>query len=131
MSLAYYLEFDPEDLDIESTDGKSVARAIDSLNALAQELGLKPLEAFMGQSMDDVGDMLGEDIDLPDDVEGAAVWFEPADGLATLQGLIAALQANRKRIKRTDDVLEDLQGYQEALETAAKSGAKWHLAIDF
>ncbi len=131
MSLAYYLEFDPEDLDVESVDGKSVARAIDKLNTMAEALDLKPLEAFLGQAIGNVGDMLDDDMDLPDGEDGVAVWFEPADGLATIQGLTAALRADPTLVKRSDDVLEDLQGFQSALETAAKSGAKWHLAIDF
>ena len=131
MGVAYYIEFDNEALDVDQIDGKAVARAMDSLNALALELGIKPLEEFMGQSMDDIGDMLGEDIELQDVEDGAASWFEPREGLTVLETLIAALQAEPGRVKASKAVVEDLQSYRDALLAAQKHGARWHLAIDF
>jgi hypothetical protein len=131
MSVAYYIEFDNESLEIDYTDGKSVARAMDELNALAEELGVTRLEQFMGQAMDDIADRLGEDIEMEDGSDGAATWFEPAEGLAVLERLIAELKAHPKRIRSATAVAEDLESYCAALRTAQAHGAKWHLAIDF
>ena len=58
MGVAYYIEFDNDELDVDYTDGKSVARVMEDLNQLAEELKLKPLEEFMGQSMDEIGEYL-------------------------------------------------------------------------
>jgi hypothetical protein len=91
VGVAYYIEFDKEDLEIDYTDGKAVAKAMDSLNALASRLGITPLEEFMGQSMDEIGDMLGENIEMEDGSDGSASWFEPREGVAVLERLIAEL----------------------------------------
>lgn len=131
MGVAYYIEFDNETLEVDYTDGKSVAKAMDELNALAEEIGVSPLEQFMGQSMDDIGDMLGEDIEMDDGSDGAAAWFEPAEGITVLERLIAELKANPKRIRSASAVVDDLESYCVALQTAHAQGAKWHLAIDF
>jgi hypothetical protein len=131
MGVAYFIEFDNAELEVDCTDGKSVARAMDALNAFAIDLGITPLEHFMGQSMDDIGDMLGEEIEMEDGSDGSASWFEPQEGIAVLEKLIAALKANPKRLKSSAAVIEDLQSYSAALGFAQEQGAKWHLAIDF
>jgi hypothetical protein len=130
-NVAYYIEFDNENLEIDHTDGKSVARAMDELNALAEEIGVTPLEQFMGQSMEDISDMLGEDIEMEDGSDGTATWFEPSAGITALERLITELKANPRRIPSATDVAEDLESYCAALRTAQAQGAKWHLAIDF
>ncbi|KGF71553.1 hypothetical protein DO97_17660 [Neosynechococcus sphagnicola sy1] len=131
MGVAYYIAFNKEELAVDFTDGKSVARAIDDLNRLAEELGVKPLEAFMGQSVDDIADMLGEEIVVEDGSDGAASWFDPVEGIAVLDALILALQSDPKRLMSSQDVVEDLQSYKDALLAADTHKAKWHLAIDF
>jgi len=131
MGVAYWIEFDRDDLETDFTDGKSIARAMDDLNALAQELDITPLEAFMGTSLEDLSDLLGEEIELDDDEPMPTPWFEPAEGLAVIEALIAAVQAHPDRVPAPEDVLSDLHGHAEALRTAAAHGAKWHLAIDF
>lgn len=131
MGVAYYIEFDKDDLEVDYTDGKAVAKAMDGLNALAEEIGITPFEQFMGQSMDDIGDLLGEDIEMEDGSDGAASWFEPMEGIAVLERLIAELRIDPKRVKSAASVIEDLERYVAALRTAREHGAKWHLAIDF
>jgi hypothetical protein len=131
VGVAYFIEFDNEDLQVDYTDGKSVGKAMDDLNTLAQGLGLPSLEQFMGQSTDDIGDMLGKDIEMEDGSDGAASWFEPKEGIAVLERLIAELQTNPKRLKSAAAVVEDLESYVAALRVAQQHGAKWHLSIDF
>jgi hypothetical protein len=131
MGVAYFIEFDNEELEVDFTDGKSVANAMDDLNALAKDIGIKSLEEFMGQSMDDIGDMLDEDIEMDDGSDGAALWFEPKEGISVLERLVAELRANPKRLKSSAAVIEDLESYITALKVAEQNGAKWHLAIDF
>jgi hypothetical protein len=132
MGVAYYIEVDKDELDvIGDIDGKAVAKAMDDLTILAEELGLPPLESFMGQSMDDLSDLLGEDIEMEEGIDGAEKWFEPAAGIEVIDGLLKAMTEDRKRIKNTTQVTEDLVSYRNALSLAAETGAKWHLAIDF
>lgn len=130
MGVAYYIAVDDEELDVGDVNGKCVARAMDELTALAEELGVAPLESFMGQSADEFADMIDEEIEMEDGVDGDAVWFEPADGMAAIDALIAALSSEPERVEDTAGVLEDLADYRNALENADAAGAKWHLAID-
>lgn len=130
MGVAYYIEVDDEELDVGDISGKSVGRAMDELTALAEELDIDSLESFMGQSADEFADMLGEEIEMEEGADGDAAWFEPAEGLAAIDALIAALSSDPERLDNTADVLEDLAGYKDALEQAEAAGAKWRLAID-
>ena len=52
-----YLAFDDEEFEADDIDGKSVAKAMDELTALANELGVADLESFMGQAMDEFADI--------------------------------------------------------------------------
>lgn len=130
MGVAFYIELDREELEIDNIDGKSVAKAMEKLTEIAEELGILPLESFMGQSMDDFSDLIDEEIILEDGSDGGAKWFSPEDGIATIDALVGALSKEPTRIKSVTKVLEDLADYRAALTTAQKAGAKWHLAID-
>jgi hypothetical protein len=129
VGVAYYIAFDDEDLKIDGTDGKSVARVMEDLASLSKELGVRDLESFMGQSMAELGDMLDEDIDLAGMDDGAA-WFDPKDGALTINALIQAIRRDPRRFKNAEAVVEDLESYRDALASADKARAKWHLAVD-
>ena len=132
MSVAYYIELDDDEPGFETfVNGKAVAHALEDLDALCEREGIAKLEEFMGQSMDDVADMLGDDIELPDDAEGDALWFEAKAGLDTFDALIAAIQRDPKALQDAAGVLEDLGEYRAVLQQAAELGARWHLALDF
>jgi hypothetical protein len=132
MSVAYYIELDDEDPGFETfVNGKAVAHAIEDLDALCEREGIAKLEDFMGQSMDDVADMLGEDIDMPDDAESDALWFEAQAGLDAIDALVGAIQKTPDALSDADAVLEDLAEYRAVLQQAAALGARWHLALDF
>lgn len=130
MGVAYYIELDNPELDIDDINGKSVARAMEELTALSEELGVESLESFMGQSMEDFSDLIGEEIEMEEGVDGAATWFDPQEGIVAIDALIAELSRNPKRFTDSAGILEDLNDYKSALEKAAEAGAKWHLAID-
>ena len=132
MSVAYYIELDDDEPGFETfVNGKAVAHALEDLDALCEREGIAKLEEFMGQSTDDVADMLGDDIELPDDAEGDALWFEAQAGLDTFDALIAAIQKDPKALQDAAGVLEDLGEYRAVLQQAAELGARWHLALDF
>ncbi|MEY4563195.1 MAG: hypothetical protein RLZZ618_2472 [Pseudomonadota bacterium] len=130
MGVAYYIALDLDDVSLDGINGKYVAKAMDELTDLADELGIQSLESFMGQSAADFSDLIGEDIEVDDAEIGDATWFEPLDGIATIDALVSALAEDPKRIKGAASVQEDLADYKRALEKAAEAGARWHLAID-
>lgn len=128
MGVAYYLEFDKDILGTDFTDGKSVARAMDKLNEISKNLGIRSLEDFMGQSVEELSDLLGEEIEGSPELEK---WFEPKEGIEVIEKLIGVLNSKSITIKNLNSLVEDLESYKEALFLAEKNNAKWHLAIDF
>ena len=132
MSVAYYIELDDEEPGFKTfVRGKAVAHAIEILDALCEREGIAKLEDFLGQSIDDINDVLGEDIELPDDADTDALWFEPQAGLDTIDAMEAAIRQDPTDLTDTAGILQDLADYRGVLEQAAALGARWHLALDF
>jgi len=130
MSVAYYIVLDNQEPGFETfVNGKSVAHAIEELDALCAKASLAKLEDFMGQSAEDIADLLGEDIELPEGEEGN-VWFEPDAGIALIEALTENIRANRQALSEPDAVISDLAEYLDVLAKAKNIKAKWHLAID-
>ncbi len=125
MSLAYYPCFEKllEGIDPAiAIDGKMLAKASDKLTVIAQQLKVTPLEGFLGVLLD---------IELDIDIE--ELWFEPSEGLISVDALLAYLEKTPKAVPHQEDVISDLQGLKEALELAQqhKTKTRFSLAIDF
>ena len=56
-------------------------------------------------------------------------WFDPAAGLASVQGLIAHLAKSPRAVKNGKAVLQDLRGLQEALTMAEQAGVRFHFVM--
>lgn len=131
MSLAYYIVLDNEAPGFDTfVNGKAVAHATEALDGVCDALGLPPLDKFLGESLEDLGDMLGIELELPERASREALWFDPGEGIVLVDALIAHLQAHPDALASTGDVLEDLAEYRAVLNQARGIGAKWHLAID-
>lgn len=140
MSVAYYIVLDAEEPGFDTfVNGKAVAHATDELDELCRQNGLQTLDSFMGQSMDEISDMLGEDIELPEsevgddgdgESRGDAKWFEPSEGLAVISAIISAIERKPDALDDPQAVLEDLMEYKAVLERAAAIEAQWALALD-
>ena len=128
MSVAYYIVLDNYDPGFETfVNGKFLAHE-NRLHKLCKKLGLKTFEDFLAISEEDISDMLGEDIELPEG-EGEQ-WFTPEEGLAWVSSLFAHIDANPKSVAESQGCLEDLAEYIEVLEKAKAIGSKWHLNLD-
>lgn len=131
MSVAYYIELDDQEPGFETfVSGKSVAHAIEELDALCERDGIAKLEDFIGQTVE-VDDSFDEDSELPDDLETEEIWFEPQAGLDTLDAIVAAIEKDPDALQDAVGILEDLGEYRAVLQQAAELGARWHLALDF
>lgn len=128
MSVAYYIVLDNDEPGFDTmVDGKALAHE-EKIDALCEKLGLKALEDFLSMSEEDLADMLGEEIELPEG-EGEK-WFTPEEGLAFVSALVAHIKANPGSVKDAEGCLRDLAQYAEVLEQAKSIGAKWHLHLD-
>ncbi len=128
MSVAYYIVLDNEEPGFDTfVNGKFLAHE-DGLDDLCKQLHLKTFESYVTMSEDDISDMLGEDVDLPEG-EGEQ-WFSPEDGLTWVATLAAHIKANPSSVKEPEGCLSDLAEYADILEKAKRIGAKWHLNLD-
>jgi len=127
MGVSYFVEFNKTIPSYDASEeiiGKAFARAENELNKLYKKLKLKPIIDFFGQ---DESDLLGEDVGTQSD---ELPWFEPDEGLKTIQGLLQYLKENPEAIRNCENVLEDLHAFENALIVCKAAGAKWHLAMD-
>lgn len=121
MAFPMDLILDPE-IDSISASLEVAAREIEALNELADEAGVMPLDAFL-----DASSSLGLDPDAEEDGEDM---HDPATGLATVQALIAAVEANPGAVRKSLEVLRELREMKAALNAARKAGSRFCLAMD-
>jgi hypothetical protein len=143
MSLAYYISLDLDDEEIDTfVDGKAVAHQLERLNALADQLGLVPLDSWVSMNQDDLDDLLGDEDENEDelaDLQRSAAddtlpqesWFSAEEGVAYFEALAEHLRIHPDAVPDADAVLADLEDYIRVLAQAQSLQAQWHLAIDF
>jgi hypothetical protein len=124
MSLAYFVTISSDQTDFDTfVNGKAVAKQAEVLNDLAKQLGVTPLDDFLGMSED-----VAEEFDIKADVD---LWFKPEAGLQTVEALIKHLEQTPNAVKNSKGVLEDLREYQEVLSQIKAKGLEWRFEMDF
>src|SRR5271165_3531312 len=133
MSAAFYivLEKPIEGFD-HSVNGKALARGSETLDTLAKKIGTKSLMQFWSADPEELGE-IAEDLGVTKQAKAKPLpseqWFAATDGLVTVQGLGAAVRA--EKIANFDRVLADLDEFERVLNKASEHGVGWHLAVDF
>jgi hypothetical protein len=101
-------------------DGKLLARTAEDLDALAPQLGVRPISEFISvnpkQAFEFMDGDIG-DIELP-----PLQQFSAHDGLATVRALLSRPEAK--------PAIQDLRDCERILIAAAQQGVGWHLEID-
>lgn len=132
MSVAFYIV--PKN-EIEGFDhfvnGKAIGHASEeTLNAICNSLGVKPLHDFISQDSNELAEFF-EDEELAEMPQLEQQWFQASDGLATVNALLEHLAANPGAIANATAILEDLKEYQAVLKRFAQEDTQWYLALDF
>jgi hypothetical protein len=94
--------------------GQALARHVVPLDELAENRGLTPLSAF-GYG----DDLLGEPV----------VWHQPAEGISTVEGLLAALETEPSPVADRENVRRDLTRMAHALRRAADREIRFSLLM--
>lgn len=115
------------------TDGKILAKAMHHLEKVAKMKKVKTLYQFFSMDREQfICDVLGGDADDPESFEESKVrgetWFEPQEGLETINGLIDYLYGKPNEIENPLGVIDDLMEFRNILEKARDKGLKWYLA---
>jgi hypothetical protein len=132
MGSAYFVvtASDVDGYDPTAIEGKMLSRADQKLEkaGVHAQLGVAPLHTFCGDDMSEFLDDFG--IDDVDPESLGEKWFDPAPGLATVEAMIAAIEADPAAVEDADIVLDDLRTFRTVLTACAARGVQWHLSID-
>jgi hypothetical protein len=130
MGFAYYPTFKSEvrGVDATSVSGKSIAKAMDELTAIAQSGNVRSLQDFVSVGADEIAALTGEDV--ADDAPPVR-WFDLMDGLSSVRALIQILETKPDAVPRSDRIVQDLRAVESALVAAMKVGTQFRFTMDF
>ena len=127
MGAAYFivLERKIEGLDT-SMDGKSLSRQMQSLDAAARELGVRPLSEFFSADPQQLAEfMQSEGLEAGETDLPTLQQFSTEEGLTSIRALAAHAAA------KADGVANDLQTCEQILTAVSQHGVGWHFEVDF
>jgi hypothetical protein len=134
MSVALYVALEKEvpGFDASSVCGKFLEKAQARLDGIAREMGLTPLRHFISVAPEEALAFFEDAGGVPEGLEPPAEeWFDPAEGLRTVRGLLSYIRDNPASVKQARGVCDDLEAAEEVLAAAREHGVRFHLAIDF
>jgi hypothetical protein len=115
------------------TDGKLLAKAIDTLDRAARKASVRPLSEFYSVSKKQaLAEIEGGD-DLTDDEWSALAddhaWWPASDGLASVTTLLHWAASNPDKLHRPEDVIADLGDFRTVLEAAVRENIEFHIGV--
>lgn len=125
------LDKEIDGVDISAVSGKLINRFSPELDEMARNLGVRGLMSFFGAAPEEYfdEDELGE-LEIPEEYLSEK-WFEPEDGLRTIETLLDYLTENSSVFgNETRHVAADLEEFEKVLQKAGESGAKWHVEVE-
>jgi hypothetical protein len=135
MAASMYIVVEGEDPGFDIfVNGRSLARHEDALERLAIRLGVRPLIEFFSADENSMSLLIEEGAGNPELMRRLPPpqWYAPGDGLATVQALVAALEADPQQLgTEGPQVLTELEEYAKVLEKTMRAELRWHLAVSW
>jgi hypothetical protein len=116
-------------------EGVPLLRAYEDLDAIARAAGHLPLSAFDAHAdvpADVIARLHEEAQDIPDLADFPVVWHDPADAVATLDAILAALASRDPACPGDEDPEElayCLEAFRLPLQQAAARHTRFYLTI--
>lgn len=101
-------------------DGKLLARAAEGLDAVAREVGVRPISEFISIDPEQAAEFM--ECDVGDFKLSPLQQFSAHDGLTTVRALMFRPEARA--------AIHDLRDCERILSAAAQHGVGWHFEID-
>ena len=115
-------------------NGRALARHEDALEGVSLRLGVRPLIEFFSADENSMSLLIEEGAGNPDLMRRLPPpqWYAAGDGLATVKGLVAALEDDPQQLgTEGQQVLAELQEYAQVLDKTMRAGLRWHLAVSW
>ena len=128
-----YIELENEIPDFDSyVNGRGLARSEEQLSQLAKSKSLTPLMEFFGVSPDEFYELGGKPGEVSEeDLEANNLWFNPEDGLSTVEALLAAIVETPKAVENPEQVVSELEEWKVVLQHAISNSTRWRVAVDY
>lgn len=135
MSESYYitLEQNLDEIDIMPS-GKALAKMMDRIDEITDEIGVTRLSDFIGGESEDLSEIAeqeGWDLGGFGNSAGGSSWFDAADGLDTVRALAGYIESDPESIKRAKALLEELKEFEKVLEIAQNHNVRFRLEADY
>jgi hypothetical protein len=133
MSVSMYIVVEGDDPGYNIfVNGRMLARHEDAISQLATSLGVAALIEYFSADANAMASLVQEGhgnerllTQLP-----PPQWFDAADGLRTVNALVAALEEDSTRAGAEGAlVLAELREFETVLEKTERRGLRWHLAV--
>jgi hypothetical protein len=135
MAASLYIVVEGEDPGFDIfVNGHALARNEDALERLADALRVPPLLQFFSADENSMCLLLEQGAGDPEWARHLPQpqWFDPEDGLVTVQGLIEFLASSPVSLgSETPPVLGELREYERVLQKTAQHKLRWHLAVSW
>jgi hypothetical protein len=133
MSISLFIVVEGEDPGFDIfVNGHALARNEDVLERLANALNVSPLISFLSADEEIMAALLenGEGSGNPPAFHAPSQWFDPLDGLLTVQILLNHLNYSPSSLgSETSAVFLELREYERVLRKTVERGLQWRLEL--
>lgn len=115
-------------------NGRALARNEDALEKLARSIGIRPLIDFFSADQNSMALLIEEGAGDPRllDKLPPPQWFAAADGLASVEALLAHLREEPAQLGSESELIrEELEEYATVLRKTVGHKLRWHLAVSW
>jgi hypothetical protein len=115
-------------------NGRTLARYESAIESLAHSVGVRPLLDFFSADQNSMALLIEEGGGNPGILKQLPPpqWYDPADGLETVEALISALEEDPHQLgTEGPEVLNELREYATVLHKTIERGLRWHLAVSW
>lgn len=135
MSDSYYitLEQNLDEIDVMPA-GKAVAKMLERLDEITDDIGVTRLSDFIGgdgEDLSEIAEQEGWDLGGFASSHGGAQWFDAGDGLDSVRALAGYIESDPDSIKRSKALLEELKEFEKVLEIAQQHNTRFRLEADY
>ena len=135
MSESYYINLEQplDDIDIMPS-GKAVAKMMDRIDEITDEIGVTRLSDFVagdGEDMSELVEQEGWDLGGFAATAGGAHWFDASDGLDSVRALLGYIESDPDSIKRAKALMEELREFEKVLEIAQTHNVRFRFESDY
>jgi hypothetical protein len=132
MALAFVVTLEKELPDAQKAyakagNGKALGREAERLDTASRRAGVPAITLLLSESRAALEAQLREEGFDPSKMRlPPEQWFDPAEGLKTVRGLIADVTANLNKFKQPNPILRDLKAAESLLAAAQAANVKFH-----